>query len=35
MALLEDPTRAPEQVVLPTRLVVRQSCRPVGPDSEA
>ena len=29
-ALLEDPTRAPERVVLPTRLIVRQSCRPLG-----
>ena len=27
MALLEEPTRAPERVVLPTRLVVRHSCR--------
>jgi DNA-binding LacI/PurR family transcriptional regulator len=30
MALLEEPTRVPEQVVLPTRLVVRQSCRAVS-----
>ena len=26
--LIEDPSRAPEQVILPTRLVERGSCRP-------
>jgi DNA-binding LacI/PurR family transcriptional regulator len=29
-ALLEDPTRMPERVVLPTRLIVRNSCRPIA-----
>jgi DNA-binding LacI/PurR family transcriptional regulator len=31
-ALLEDPTRTPERVVLPTRLIVRQSCRAIADD---
>jgi LacI family transcriptional regulator len=31
--LIEDPGRAPERVVLPTRLVVRRSCRPVASEA--
>jgi hypothetical protein len=31
--LLEDPTREPERVVLPTRLIVRHSCRSIANDA--
>ncbi len=30
VGLIEDPSQTPPQVVLPTRLVVRQSCRALG-----